>query len=91
MKILKLFAFAELPGAVSDVNYSITIVFVQYKICIHMEWVEEKYYWKKKIKKLMERLLKPKLPKQLLKVEVIGTAIENCNYWNNYWKSKLLE
>ena len=32
---------------------------------------------KKKIKKLMERLLKTKLPTQLLTVKVIGMAVEN--------------
>ena len=47
--------------------------------------------WKNKIKKLLEQLLKPKLLEQLLEVEVVGTAIENWNYWNNYWKQKLLE
>ena len=33
--------------------------------------------WENMKIKLREQLLKPKLPEQLLKVEVIGTTIEN--------------
>ena len=36
--------------------------------------------WKNMKIKIREQLLKPKLPEQILKVEVIGTTIENQNY-----------
>ena len=81
MKILKLFAFAELTGAVFSSKISLMSITVSLSFLFNIKfvsvWNELRKLLKKRITKLMERLLKPKLPKQLLKVEVIGTAIEN--------------
>ena len=82
MKILKLFAFAELPGAVFSSKISLMSITVSISFLLDIKFVSiwnelRKNITEKKIKKLMERLLKTKLPKQLLTVKVIGMAVEN--------------
>ena len=78
MKILKLFAFAKLPGAVFSSKISIMPITVSLSFLLDIKFVSiGNELWKNKIKKLLERLLKPKLLEQLLKVEVVGRAIEN--------------
>ena len=78
MKILKLFAFAKLPGAVFSSKISLMPITVSLSFLLDIKFVSiGNELWKNKIKKLLERLLKPKLLEQLLKVEVVGRAIEN--------------
>ena len=78
MKILKLFVFAKLPGAVFSSKISLMPITVSLSFLLDIKFVSiGNELWKNKIKKLLERLLKPKLLEQLLKVEVVGRAIEN--------------
>ena len=82
MKILKLFAFGKLPGAVFSSKNSLMSITVSPSFLVDIKFVSiwnelRKNITEKKIKKLMERLLKTKLPKQLLTVKVIGMAVEN--------------
>ena len=78
MKIFKLFAFAKLPGAVFLSKISLMPITVSLSFLLDIKFVSiGNELWKNKIKKLLERLLKPKLLEQLLKVEVVGRAIEN--------------
>ena len=78
MKILKLFTFAKLPGVVFSSKTSLMPITISLSFLLDIKFVSiGNKLWKNKINKLLERLLKPKLLEQLLKVEVLGTAIEN--------------